>query len=81
MSKLQSEVILYPNPTEAMVTVLNPTGESLVLTVFDPQGKAIHRELMSSDTVIDLSGNSSGNYLFELKDTHADRTIRKVVKY
>lgn len=81
VSKLQSEVILYPNPTEGMVTVLNPTGESLVLTVFDPHGKAIHHELISSDTVIDLSGNSAGNYLFELKNTHEDRTIRKVVKY
>lgn len=81
VSKLQSEVILYPNPTEGMVTVLNPTGESLVLTVFDPQGKAVYHQLIADDTVIDLSGNSSGNYLFELKDTHADRTIRKVVKY
>lgn len=80
--KLDSEnelILLYPNPTEGLVTIQNHFNETMELTVLDTRGRVIYNQTVDQSALIDLHDFASGNYLFELKG-ESGRIVRKVVK-
>lgn len=79
-ASLETQLVLYPNPTKGMVTIDNPNQQELQLSVFDTKGQLIFQKLLNNSETIDLKGYSEGNYLFELKGTD-DKVVRKIIKY
>ena len=78
-SEMATSIIVYPNPTDGMMTISNPTNESLEMTIYDTKGQIILKKSLQSSETVDLTGNASGHYLVELKGTNNSVT-RKIVK-
>jgi hypothetical protein len=66
------KIILFPNPTSGLITVLGTSG----VAVFDVQGQKI---METKDPVIDLSGSPAGLYF--LQPLGKQTKIYKVIKY
>lgn len=80
LSAEEDLLVVYPNPSEGMVTVRNPNMEQLSLKVLDPQGKVILAQEFETSTTVDLSHYASGHYLFELVYNDGQRVVRKLIK-
>lgn len=78
-SEMAASIIVYPNPTEGMMTISNPTNEQLEMTIYDTKGQVILRKSLQSSETVDLTGNTAGHYLVELKGANNSVT-RKIVK-
>ncbi len=72
-------IVLYPNPTEGIVTIQNDKNQSMELTVFDTKGRIAIHKTITETTQVDLSSFIQGNYLFEVKNSD-QKTVRKVIK-
>lgn len=78
-NEMATSIIIYPNPTEGMMTISNPTNESLEMTIYDTKGQVILRKSLQTSETVDLTGNAAGHYLVELKGAN-NSVIRKIVK-
>jgi hypothetical protein len=63
ISDLDSQIVVYPNPTAAKVTV-NTSLTITVLLLYDINGKELFR--VSNKTQMDLSTLSNGTYLLRI---------------
>lgn len=62
-----SSLSVYPNPTQAILTVVDAPVEATVVQVFDAQGRVVLRESIAAGRV-DLSGLAGGLYSLVLLD-------------
>lgn len=72
-------IVLYPNPTDGIVTIQNDKNQSMELTVFDTKGRIAIHKTITETTQVDLSSFIQGNYLFEVKNSD-QKIVRKVIK-
>ena len=75
---------LYPNPTRGSfhVRVHGDCPETMIrYSLYDMAGRLLQRGILSStgETVVDMEGQGSGTYLFEMR-TEGQRQVWKVVK-
>ncbi len=78
------QVSLYPNPTRGSfhVRVHGDCPETMIrYSLYDMAGRLLQRGILSStgETVVDMEGQGSGTYLFEMR-TEGQRQVWKVVK-
>ncbi|MFN5148519.1 MAG: T9SS type A sorting domain-containing protein [Flavobacteriia bacterium] len=73
--------VIYPNPTDGVLSVSSEVEQNLIITVTDLFGKPVLEELMfSKKTTIDLQDRSSGIYLVIVSDDQGNRSVKKIVK-
>jgi hypothetical protein len=75
-------IIIYPNPTQAFVTISNQTEKHLLFELRSIEGKLLSSgELISSsiDTTIDMRNMSNGTYLLNILNEEV-RMINRIVK-
>ena len=71
---------IFPNPTNTSVNLFVQAFENTEVVIFDIQGRFINQlKLESKLTVVDLSEEASGVYLFVMQNGEK-REIRRVVK-
>lgn len=73
------EISMLPNPaTDAVQILLDTDLDNAEVTVFDLQGRQIHRqEFSGTATTIQLDGWSAGMYLVEIR-SNGERYVRKL---
>jgi hypothetical protein len=74
----QFNLILYPNPTNDLVTI-QFDGNNAHYTIYDAQGKMIQTSTIHSGGTISLKDVQTGVYFFELK-TENGNVVKRVVK-
>lgn len=75
-----NQIVIYPNPTSASVSVLFfEEMAELNLLIFDAVGQIIHSGPISTNGKIDLERFSSGIYYFEFSDENKTSVFRKKV--
>jgi hypothetical protein len=75
----ESDIVVYPNPTSALVTI-SFEGNEAELTIYDAQGKLIqNRSSIHSGEQVSLANVQTGVYFFELS-TSEGKTVKRVVK-
>lgn len=80
MKVVDNKIVIYPNPTNASVSILfSEEVAELNLLIFDAVGQIIHSGLISSNGKIDLERFSSGIYYFEFSDENKISVFRKKV--
>lgn len=72
--------ILYPNPTEGLLTVEFSDNQPRMLRVIDQKGKVVLEQQVLSADMVNLSALNAGQYLVELSDGQKNRVTRKVIK-
>lgn len=72
-------ILIYPNPSEDLVTI--NISNNCNLTVIDPSGKLILQQTIAPGGTVDLRSFASGTYIFQLEDavkrTRTTRLVRK----
>ncbi len=68
--KGQTHTFLYPNPTKSFVRIDLQCTEEGILEIYSPKGSIQKSMAIKKDSIVDLSGFSSGHYLCVLR-THA----------
>jgi len=82
ISKDKEDVLIYPNPTDGIITIRWKTRYSnkLNITIYDIMGKAV-KETQTDPEVneirLDLAGTGKGIYLFEMRDKKNDVIINR----
>jgi len=78
-----SQIVLYPNPTESIITLENLSQHDISgIEVFDTFGRKIDTfsNLNIVDkTQLDLSGLTSGMYIFKVFDENQSFTTQKII--
>ena len=69
-----TEFSVYPNPTDGIVNIDNPSGEGFNCEIYSISGKKIltGRTVNGSGLKVDLRGNSKGLYIIKI---HTGGTI------
>ncbi len=78
-NEVANSVVLYPNPTSGMFTIMNENNEAYELTVFDTRGKVIIQKIIKGTETVDLNNYTQGQYLVELKG-NSNQITRKIIK-
>ena len=74
------EVKLFPNPTSNRITIQSDNFKNTTLQITDNFGKQmLQQNINKSETIIDLSNYSSGQYFFQLERDNK-RVIYKIIK-
>ncbi|MEY4925880.1 MAG: hypothetical protein RI894_316 [Bacteroidota bacterium] len=84
-SDINDGIGLYPNPTDSNVTITfgNDIKATTMVKVFDMKGTLIasfRTQEGDSQTVIDLSNQAAGMYLFHIENENGERLVKKVIK-
>ncbi len=67
-----SDISIYPNPSQGIVQISNPTGRSMTLSLISLIGQEFHsQEVIDMEAEIDLSHMPQGQYFVILKDKDA----------
>ncbi|MBI3133655.1 MAG: T9SS type A sorting domain-containing protein [Bacteroidetes bacterium] len=61
----ETEILVYPNPTENFISILGASGDFIV-TVYDLSGRAVAQS--ENENRIDVSGLQTGIYLVNIED-------------
>ena len=69
---------VHPNPFDTSITIKSPY-KFTEITIFDINGKALHRELYPKESVINLNTLEGGLYILELK-TESSVFYKKILK-
>lgn len=73
-------VRVYPNPAEKYLTLANPTGQSIELTVYDAIGrKVIQKTIIGEQQTIDVQQLVDGVYFAEVKQSDKVIKVEKVL--
>ena len=74
------ELNLFPNPTSDRITIQSDYFKNTTLQITDNFGKQmLQQNINKSETIIDLSNYSSGQYFFQLERDNK-RVIYKIIK-
>ncbi|MFN5148642.1 MAG: T9SS type A sorting domain-containing protein [Flavobacteriia bacterium] len=67
--KTSEELMIYPNPSEGMITLSGDFSSTATATVFDQAGRLVHTtNALQNVQVIDLSALENGTYLLVVTD-------------
>jgi hypothetical protein len=73
----QSTISLYPNPSNGKFQLNVLSGNNVFMTVFDNMGRLVcSKNNITSDTIIDLTNQSSGIYLIQITGSNFNQAIR-----
>ncbi len=73
----QSIVTLFPNPSNGKFQLSGLSGNNVLVNVYDNMGRMVcSKNNITSDTIIDLTNQSSGIYLIQLTGTNFNQAIR-----
>ena len=72
------DIEIYPNPSNGIVNI-KTNIENNIIIVRDVQGKIILNDRFNKSTIIDLSNNPKGIYLFEI--TNENQTLIKKISF
>lgn len=72
-------IVLFPNPTNGIISITSKSAELTQIEVFDSIGKSIIVQNSNFDS-IDLSPLSSGIYLCKITTTSGQFEFRKIIK-
>lgn len=72
-------VVLFPNPTNGIISIASTNSELTQIEVFDSIGKSIMVQKSNFDS-IDLSSLSSGIYLCKITDNLGRFEVKKIIK-
>lgn len=70
---------LYPNPATDKIEVSTGISEATTLCIMDINGKVIHQQVFSSNTVLNTQDWNRGIYLIQLKDKNNRVQTKKLV--
>ena len=74
--ELLDKIIVYPNPTNGIVTISNIQEKNIDVTVYDLNGRAL---LNTTNSQVDISNLTSGVYLFKVKAEKSE-VLKRIVK-
>jgi hypothetical protein len=79
----QSDVQIFPNPTNAFVTIhLNSSKDSFTYKLLTVEGKVLQSNIISSNRAeVNLSDFPPALYLIEINAEDGSKIIKKVIKY
>ena len=73
-----SSIQLYPNPSNALITI--KSAQNCELSIYSTDGKTIANHLIDGNLTLDVSTYRNGNYLFVFKANGRIIDIENVVK-
>lgn len=75
----ETQIILYPNPTNGTLTLIFPSDNAVEIEIVDLAGKNVHQSVSNSNpTFIDMSNYAIGVYFLRLKSGNK-LVVKKVV--
>ncbi|MBK9638196.1 MAG: T9SS type A sorting domain-containing protein [Bacteroidetes bacterium] len=73
----QSVVTLYPNPSSGKFQLSGLNGNNVLINVYDNMGRMVcSKSNITSDTIINITNQSTGIYLIQITGTNFNQTIR-----
>jgi Secretion system C-terminal sorting domain len=73
----QPIVTLYPNPSSGKFQLSGLSGNNVLVNVYDNMGRIVcSKNNITSDTIIDLTNQSTGIYLIQITGTNFNQAIR-----
>jgi hypothetical protein len=73
----QSNITLFPNPSNGKFQLSGFNGKSVLINVFDNMGRIVYsKNNITSDTIIDITNQSTGIYLIQITGTNFNQAIR-----
>lgn len=73
----QSTVTIYPNPSNGKFQLSGLNGNNVLINVYDNMGRIVcSKNNIISDTIIDITNQSTGIYLIQLTGTNFNQAIR-----
>ena len=75
-----SNVEVYPNPSNGVVTITNEDNSTNDIAIFDMLGKQVYTTTATSKKVVDLSANGTGVYLVKVSNEKGSIVKRVVIK-
>ncbi|MEY4927182.1 MAG: hypothetical protein RI894_1618 [Bacteroidota bacterium] len=84
-SDINDGIALYPNPTDGNVIIAfgNDIKGTTMIKVFDMKGQLVNSfrtQDGDNQTVVDLTEQAAGVYLFHIENESGERLVKKVVK-
>jgi hypothetical protein len=72
----QAKLAFFPNPTQGILTVENPSSEKQAMRISNELGQVVRYEMLGSGkNVIDLTSLSNGVYFIQLGDSKVEKLI------
>lgn len=76
----QNKLMLYPNPAEGIINVLNNEGESMNVKVIDCYGKVYTQQTIPAGETIQMPITEAGVYFIQCTDSKGTKQfVRKIV--
>jgi hypothetical protein len=82
--KIETDLFVYPNPTNGMVTIdFQSSDEKVEIMVFDYTGQLISDQQVQTEHTmksvsVDLSSNAAGLYFVQMRSSEGVRTVRVI---
>jgi hypothetical protein len=73
-----SNILLYPNPANDVVTIDNIPDNSII-NIYDITGKLVYTSQTDTQTVINIADFANGIYLVQLVSNNQQQTVKKLV--
>ncbi|MBK7965425.1 MAG: T9SS type A sorting domain-containing protein [Bacteroidetes bacterium] len=72
-----STISLYPNPSSGKFQLSGLNGNNVLINVYDNMGKIVYsKSNITSDTIIDITNQSTGIYLIQITGINFNQSIR-----
>lgn len=79
-SNFNEQIEIYPNPTSNEINISSTTEDSILIYLYDLNGKMLKSEIMQKHLILDLSSYTSGSYLlkFIIDDKSKTYIVQKI---
>lgn len=71
---------LFPNPANESVYIKSKTNSKIDLTIFDIQGKIVLKDIINSNSLINVSHLNQGIYFVQIKTNTSYKTIKLIIE-
>ncbi len=71
---------LFPNPANESVYIKSKTNSKIDLTIFDIQGKIVLKDIINSNSLINVSQLNQGIYFVQIKTNTSYKTIKLIIE-
>ena len=75
-ANIRPELVVFPNPTSANITIITGSNEPETMEMFAIDGRCIMRKTICSNAVVDLSNLAQGVYFIRIQDRAGIRTAK-----
>ena len=76
-----NEFKIYPNPVKDFLFIESPNSSIDEVQLLDLQGKIIHHQLISSESIkLDIKNLPKGIYILQIKSKHQILQTEKIIK-